>query len=106
MSASTDLYVPAIGRSLGFHEVICTGVRWEGDRLVGDLTTPNRRGPEKARCFKELQQRYPALTAVAYGNAQSDLEHLRLAQQGVLVNGSASARQMAARLGIQCVTWH
>ena len=106
MSASTDLYVPAIGRSLGFHEVICTGVRWDGERLSGDLTTPNRRGPEKARCFRELQQRYPELTTVAYGNAKSDLEHLQLAQRGFLVNGSASARQMAARLGVQSVTWN
>jgi phosphatidylglycerophosphatase C len=105
MSASTDLYVPAIGRSLGFHEVICTGVKWEGDRLRGDLTTPNRRGPEKARCFKELQQRYPQLASVAYGNARSDLEHLQLAQQGYLVNGSASARQLAGRLGVKSLTW-
>src|SRR5262249_11107343 len=70
MSASTDLYVPVIGRSLGFHEVICTGVRWAGERLIGDLTTPNRRGPEKARCFRELQQRSPGLGTVAYGNAK------------------------------------
>ncbi len=105
MSASTDLYVPAIGRALGFHEVICTGVRWDDDRLLGDLTTPNRRGPEKTRCFKELQERYPQLGAVAYGNAGSDLDHLRLAKPGVLVNGSHSARRMAAQLGVQCATW-
>jgi phosphatidylglycerophosphatase C len=105
MSASTDLYVPAIARSLGFHEVICTGVQWNGDRLKGDLTTPNRRGPEKARCLKELQQRYPQHTIVAYGNAKSDLEHLQLAQHGFLVNGSSSARQMATRLGVLCLSW-
>jgi phosphatidylglycerophosphatase C len=105
MSASTDLYVPAIGRALGFHEVICTAVRWDGDRLLGDLTSPNRRGAEKTRCFRELQWRYPGLGTVAYGNAASDLDHLQLAKPGVLVNGSASARQMAARLGVQCVAW-
>lgn len=105
MSASTDLYVPTVGRSLGFHEVISTGVRWEGERLCGDLITPNRRGPEKARCLKELRQRYPEVPIIAYGNAKSDLEHLQLAQQGFLVNGSPSARQMAARLGVMSVTW-
>jgi phosphatidylglycerophosphatase C len=105
MSASTDLYVPAIARSLGFHEVICTGIRWDGDRVQGDLSTPNRRGPEKARCLKELQQRHPQVPTVAYGNAASDLEHLQLAQHGILVNGSHSARQMAARLGVRSVTW-
>ena len=30
LSASTDLYVPAIAQALGFQEVICTGVRWRG----------------------------------------------------------------------------
>jgi phosphatidylglycerophosphatase C len=105
MSASVDLYVPAVGRALGFHEVICTGVLWEGDRLRGDLTTPNRRGAEKARCFQELQRRYPQLTTVAYGNAASDLDHLRLAHQGFLVNGSRTARQMAATQGVTYVSW-
>src|SRR5262245_25689230 len=33
MSASPDIYVPAIGKQLGFDEVTCTGVRWKGNRL-------------------------------------------------------------------------
>ena len=106
MSASTDLYVPCIARKLGFAEVICTGVRWNGDHLSGELTTPNRRGPEKARCFAALRERYPDLSTVAYGNARSDLDHLRLADRGVLVNGTQRARQEATRDGIQCVQWH
>jgi phosphatidylglycerophosphatase C len=105
MSASTDLYVPAVARSLGFHEVTCTAVRWDGERLRGDLATPNCRGPEKTRCLKELQQRYPDLPSVAYGNARSDIDHLQAATRGVLVNGSATARQMAAGVGVACVTW-
>jgi phosphatidylglycerophosphatase C len=105
MSASTDLYVPAVGRALGFAEIICTGVRWDGDRLDGELTTPNRRGEEKARCFTGLREQHPGLAAVAYGNAASDLPHLRLADQGVLVNGTPSARLAAARAGITCVEW-
>lgn len=105
MSASTDLYVPMIGRELGFAEVICTGVRWNGDRLDGELTTPNRRGAEKVRCFTELRKRHPALATVAYGNAGSDLPHLRLADEGVLVNGSLSARREAEQAGVACVQW-
>ncbi len=105
MSASTDLYVPDIGRALGFDETICTGVRWNGDRLDGRISTPNRRGPEKARCFGELQQKYPGLTTFAYGNAGSDLPHLRLANHGYLINGSASARAEAQRLGVASVSW-
>lgn len=106
MSASTDLYVPAVGRALGFAETICTGVRWEGERLNGELTTPNRRGAEKVRCFTALRERHPNLASAAYGNAASDLPHLRLADHAVLVNGTSSARVAAARDGISCVAWH
>jgi HAD superfamily phosphoserine phosphatase-like hydrolase len=106
MSASTDLYVPAIGAALGFDDVICTGVLWDGDRLDGHLTTANRRGAEKTRCFEALRQMHPGLTTAAYGNAGSDLDHLRLADQPLLVNASSSARHEAERLGVPCATWH
>jgi phosphatidylglycerophosphatase C len=106
LSASPDLYVPAIGRALGFDEVLCTGVEWNGDHLSGRLTTPNRRGAEKARCLEALRQRHAALPIVAYGNATGDLEHLALADRALLVNGSAHARRAAARLGVDSVTWH
>jgi phosphatidylglycerophosphatase C len=105
LSASTDLYVPAIAHALGFREVICTGVRWEGGCLEGALTTPNRRGEEKARCVAALLASHPGLRSVAYGNAASDLAHLKLVERGVLVNGSASARRAAARLGVTCEDW-
>ena len=106
LSASTDLYVPAIGQALGFQEVICTGVRWQGDHLRGGLTTPNRRGAEKARCVAALRARHEGVQAVAYGNAASDLAHLKLVERGVLVNGSSAARLEAVRAGISCVDWH
>jgi phosphatidylglycerophosphatase C len=105
LSASTDLYVPAVGQALGFQEVICTGVRWDGERLVGTLTTPNRRGEEKARCVAELQGRHPGVSSAAYGNAASDIPHLKLVEHGVLVNGSAAARREAERVGITCTEW-
>jgi phosphatidylglycerophosphatase C len=106
LSASPDLYVPAIGRALGFDQVLCTGVEWNGEHLSGRLTTPNRRGAEKARCLEALRQQHAALPIVAYGNAAGDLEHLALADRAVLVNGSVHARRSAARLGVPCVTWH
>jgi phosphatidylglycerophosphatase C len=106
MSASTDLYVPAIARELGFNEAICTGVRWDGDRLNGSLTTPNRKGAEKARCFTAQVERNPGRSTVAYGNSFSDLPHLRLANRGVLVNGSAKARRAAESFGVICVDWN
>jgi len=80
-------------------------VRWRGDRLDGRLTTPNRRGEEKARCLEALRRKYPDLEVVAYGNAASDLPHLVLADRSVLVNGSADARRKAMRLRVRCVDW-
>ncbi len=105
MSASVDLYVPAIGRALGFCEVLCTPLRWQGDNLDGALTGPNCRGAEKARRLKELRSRYPGLKVTAYGNAASDLGHLCLADQGVLVNGNWRTRQAAKGLSLSCLRW-
>lgn len=105
MSASVDLYVPAIARALGFAEVICTALRWQGERLDGALAGPNVRGAEKARALKELRGRYPGLRVTAYGNATSDLGHLCVADRGVLVNGSRHARTAAQRLGLTCLEW-
>jgi phosphatidylglycerophosphatase C len=105
LSASTDLYVPAIAHALGFQEIICTGVRWSSQRLLGTLTTPNRRGEEKARCVAALRARHPGIQSVAYGNASSDLAHLKLVERGVLVNGSPSARRVAADRAIMCTDW-
>jgi HAD superfamily hydrolase (TIGR01490 family) len=105
MSASVDFYVPEFGRQLGFDHVICTGVRFDGERLEGSLTTANRRGEEKARCFSALVAERKDPDTFAYGNAASDLPHLRLARHGVLVNGSVGARRLAASLGVVSVDW-
>jgi len=105
LSASTDLYVPAIAAVLGFQEVICTGVRWNGERLIGTLTTPNRRGGEKARCVIALRARHPGMQTIAYGNAASDIDHLKLVERALLVNGSRSARRAAILGGMSCIDW-
>jgi phosphatidylglycerophosphatase C len=106
LSASPDLYVPAIGQALGFAEALCTRVEWQGERLSGRLTTANRRGAEKVRCLEALRREHPRLPVVAYGNAASDLAHLALADRGVLVNGSPVARRRAAELGVACAVWN
>lgn len=106
MSASVDFYVPEFGRQLGFDHVISTGVRFDDGVLEGSLTTANRRGEEKARCFLELvAARDNDSHTFAYGNSDSDLPHLRLARHGVLVNGSLAARRAAAVLGVTAVDW-
>jgi phosphatidylglycerophosphatase C len=105
MSASTDLYVPRLGAALGFDECVCTRVAWRADgRLDGRLASPNCRGEEKRRCLAALIARDAPERVVAYGNAASDLPHLRLAQQGYLVN--APVRLLRAGDGrIQALHW-
>jgi phosphatidylglycerophosphatase C len=105
LSASPDLYVPRIGRLLGFERTLCTEVLWRGDRLDGHLKTPNRYGEEKLRCLAWLRTQYPALRIVAYGNSASDLIHMRQADRAVLVNGNAAARRRAAGSGIPTAEW-
>jgi phosphatidylglycerophosphatase C len=92
LSASPDLYVPAIARLLRFDECVCTEVRWRSDdTLDGALASANRRGAEKARCVRLLLAERQPLLSHAYGNSPADLEHLRLVSAGTYVNGSARA---------------
>ena len=116
LSASPDLYVPAIGVALGFDATICTELRWHADgRLHDALNSANRRGEEKVRCVRTLL-REPATAhdsahdtphntarSVAYGNSRADLPHLRLVSEGVYVNGSA--RDLDGSGNIRVVRW-
>jgi phosphatidylglycerophosphatase C len=105
LSASPDLYVPRIGSELGFELTLCTEIEWQGDRLLGTLKTPNRRGAEKSRCLDWLRTQYPDTPVIAYGNSPSDLDHMRRADRALLVNGSTAARSAAVRAGIPTATW-
>jgi phosphatidylglycerophosphatase C len=105
LSASPDLYVPRIGRSLGFERTLCTELEWREDRLAGTLKTANRRGAEKLRCLTWLRTQYPGLPVVAYGNSSSDLDHMQHADRALLVNGNAAARARAGRSGIPSSNW-
>ncbi|GAC1307876.1 MAG: hypothetical protein NVSMB10_13700 [Steroidobacteraceae bacterium] len=111
LSASPDLYVPRIGRLLGFERVLCTELAWHGGpteeaRLDGSLLTPNRRGPEKVRCLELLRRVYGNLPVVAYGNSESDLAHLQSADRAWLVNGRRRARRLALERGISLDEWN
>jgi phosphatidylglycerophosphatase C len=105
LSASPDLYVPRIGRLLGFDATVCTELRWQADRLDGHLATPNRHGDEKRSCLEALRLRYPGAAFTAYGNSDSDLAHLVRADEALLVNGSGKARRLAAAAGIPVAEW-
>jgi len=105
LSASPDLYVPRIGRALGFERTLCTELEWRGDRLAGTLKTANRRGAEKLRCLTWLRTQYPGLPIVAYGNSASDLDHMRHADRALLVNANGAARALAGQCGIPASNW-
>jgi phosphatidylglycerophosphatase C len=105
LSASPDLYVPRIGRMLGFELTVCTEVLWRDDRLDGRLITANRRGEEKSRCLEQVRARYAGLPIIAYGNSLSDVDHLQRAERALLVNGSPGARRAAQRVNIPVSDW-
>jgi phosphatidylglycerophosphatase C len=105
LSASVDLYVPALGRRLGFDEVICTEVAWREARLDGALVTENRRAEEKRRCVEALRARLPGARFTAYGNARSDFAHLQAVEEPVLVNAHTALRQAGERLGFRTTEW-
>lgn len=105
LSASPDLYVTTVGERLKFDETICTGVRWDGDRLDGHLTTQNRRAEEKARCIEQLRARHPGMRVVAYGNSASDFPHLQLADAGWLISKRSGLTHRAAELGLRTASW-
>jgi phosphatidylglycerophosphatase C len=110
LSASPDLYVPRIGRLLGFEQTICTELRWSGppgpaQRLDGTLVSANRRGAEKARCLERLREQFAGLPVAAYGNSDSDLPHLIRAEHGLLVNGNRRTRRAARAAGVPIGEW-
>jgi phosphatidylglycerophosphatase C len=105
LSASPDLYVPLLARELGAHEVHCTAIRWQGERLDGRLAGPNRRDAEKVRVLEALRAAHPGLPVIAYGNSGADLVHMRRCEEAVYVNaGPALAARLAAE-GLRCVRW-
>jgi phosphatidylglycerophosphatase C len=105
LSASPDIYVPKIGALLGFDQTFCTELKWDGERLDGHLRTPNRRGAEKTRCLNQIRKLYKDHPVIAYGNAASDIDHLRKADSALLVNGDAAAKKAASAAEIPTSEW-
>ena len=106
MSATVDLYVPAIAEALGFAEHICTPVRWREDgTLDGALAAANVRDLEKARQLKQLALRHPGKRLVGYGNSAPDLDHLKLVDRAVLINPGKGLRRAAEKLPVEFKYW-
>jgi phosphatidylglycerophosphatase C len=85
LSASPDVYVPAIARALGITEVICTQVAGNAIAWEGVLASPNCKGAAKLVRLQEYLgcERWGAASR-AYGDRPHDLMVLRWAEAGFL----------------------
>ena len=105
MSASPDLYVPQLGKALGFDDVVCTHLGWQDDRFTGQLQSPNCRGPEKLRQLERLKAAHPGKATIGYGNSPPDLDHLLHCDAAVYVNAKGALRDQLTAQGIQLADW-
>jgi len=105
LTASLDLYVDDLGNRLGFHHVICTRVEWQRNKLSGRLSGPNRYGTEKVRCLQTLKEQYRGHPVIAYADHHSDIPLLQLADEGVLINGTAKSCRLARQAGLLYKAW-
>jgi phosphatidylglycerophosphatase C len=86
LSASPDVYVPAIGRMLGIEEVLCTEVAGCEECWDGTLRQENCKGEAKVRRLVEyLGAGGERCRSWAYGDSSSDWPVLRWAGSGFLV---------------------
>ncbi len=99
VSASPDIYLNAVARDLGVHDLICTEMEVVNGRLTGTMRTANCHGKEKARRLREwIKQRHVSaspLTLYAYGDSRADLPMLDLANYA-FYRGQALSRQASA----------
>lgn len=105
MTATVDLYVPALTAALGLDECVCSEVRWDGDALDGRLASANVRDEEKAHRLRRVLPRFPGRPLMGYGNSQPDLAHLRLVDRAVLVNARPRLRKLAEDLPVSFKYW-
>lgn len=86
LSASRDVYVREVGRTLGIDEVICTRVAAADGHCRGHLAGPNCKGEAKVALMREATglERAPS-DSFAYGDSRSDLPILRWVDHGHLV---------------------
>ncbi|MBY0527073.1 MAG: HAD-IB family hydrolase [Gemmataceae bacterium] len=84
LSASPDLYVPALANALNIHEVICTQVAVEADVIDGRIVGPNCKGVAKLAALQEYLGTLPE-ESFAYGDSTTDLPVLTWVRHGFRV---------------------
>lgn len=98
LSASPDVYVPAVGRWLGIEETVCTRVCFEDGKCLGTLQGKNCKGASKLDLLKQhLGVLQPPPESYAYGDSPHDLPVLSWVHNGRLIrrNGTAPVPRVA-----------
>jgi phosphatidylglycerophosphatase C len=86
ISASPDLYVPCIARSLNVTETICTRVAIANGVYLGSLASPNCKGEQKVVMLQSYLGRSKAPAgSCAYGDSRSDLALIHWVGRGYRV---------------------
>jgi phosphatidylglycerophosphatase C len=85
LSASPDVYVPAVGNFLGIDETVCTQVAQAGGRWEGAIVGPNCKGDGKVELLRKHLGSAPPSRSYAYGDSRSDLPLLRWVSDGFMV---------------------
>ena len=88
LSASPSIYVPAVARSLGVDEVVCTQVAMKEGRCLGRLAGPNCKGSRKLELLKNyLMSPTAPPGSSSYGDSRHDIPVLQWVSHGWLVRG-------------------
>jgi HAD superfamily hydrolase (TIGR01490 family) len=79
VSASLDVYLAPLARSLGFDDLLCTRLSIVAERCDGRLSGNNCRGTEKVKRLTELLGELSAFELYAYGDSDGDAAMLAVA---------------------------
>lgn len=98
VSASPDIYVPAIARQLGIEEVLCTRVQRHASRVLGSIVGANCKRQAKVQFLAAHlnNDRAPA-NSYAYGDSHHDLPMLQWVTYGYLIRSQRLQRVDNAR---------
>ncbi len=86
LSASPEIFVPAIAKSFGIDEVVCTRIKQHDGRWHGSIIGKNCKGTAKVDAIAAYLgvERAPANT-YSYGDSGSDVHVLRWVQNGAWI---------------------
>ncbi|MDA3917534.1 MAG: HAD-IB family hydrolase [Deltaproteobacteria bacterium] len=107
LTASLDLYAEAIGKQLGFHQVISTKAERDAvGTITGRLNQENCHGKTKAIHLLSLKKKWPNICFIAYTDHHSDIPMVEEADTSVAVNPDKRLRAYAITHNIPCEDWN